>query len=134
MVISFDEVLEKTRDCFLQDKLRASLTPNLQGITIIRDVYGKIRVFLEPKAGVKIKNPERDELAACLLLGLGPYYAGNDAIWLVDPGKDAFRSLHQQIIDQRTIAPWDTGSVPAWYVLERHIAKQIWTSKSEGAP
>ncbi len=51
MAISFGETFNKVQECFQEPAISSQLTPNLQSVTIIRDVYGAIRLYLEPVKG-----------------------------------------------------------------------------------
>ena len=48
MMISFSDTFTKVEECFKKPDIASTLTHNLESVTIIRDVYGKIRLFLEP--------------------------------------------------------------------------------------
>ena len=58
MAISFDQVFDKVRECFLEESVVNSLVPKLRSITIIRDVQGKIRLFLEPLDSLRSNDIE----------------------------------------------------------------------------
>jgi MinD-like ATPase involved in chromosome partitioning or flagellar assembly len=133
MTISFGETFDKVQECFQERSIVDSLRDKLESITIIRDVKGKIRLFLEPSIGKIIEELETTELNNILSVKLGKYY-GND-IWLPTGEKDAYKALIKTIEDERVFADWDDDSIsPRWYVLERHIAKQTWTDKQVGEP
>jgi len=132
MAISFDEVFGKVRECFQEESIITSLKPKLNSVTIIRDVYGKIRLFLEPLDNISIDETEVNSLKNLLSNHLGKYY-GQD-IWLPEVTKDGYKALINTIKAKRTSALWDDSSVPRWYVLERHIAKQSWTGMRIGSP
>ncbi len=128
-MISFSETFDKVRECFNEQSIKDSL----ESITIIRDVNGKIRIFLEPSQNNTIKESETTDLNNSLSTNLGKYY-GND-IWLLRRNNDAYQSLIKTIKKERVVASWDDESVlPRWYILERHIAKQAWTDKKVGTP
>ena len=123
MVISFDETFDKVRECFREERIIESLVPKLAAVTIIRDVYGKIRLFLDLKDG--IEQVDTNTLGQSLSRELGTYY-GQD-IWL---SKDKlYKSLVPTIEAERYEVPWN-GSL-CWYILERHIAKQSWTTRNQ---
>ena len=139
MTISFGETFEKVRECFKEKSIEETLVPKLQSVTIIRDVNGKIRIFLEPLKTIKesksktIKESETTELNTFLSTKLEKYY-GND-IWLPAGEKDPYKALIKTIEDESVPASWDDESVlPRWYILERHIAKQAWTDQKVGKP
>lgn len=48
MTISFGETFDKVRECFREQSIADTLVTKIQSVTIIRDVNGKIRIFLEP--------------------------------------------------------------------------------------
>lgn len=132
MMISFSETFDKVRECFQEQSIVDTLIPKLESVTIIRDVNGKIRIFLEPLENHIIQESETTDLNTLLSTQLGKYY-GND-IWLPRRNNDAYQSLIKTIKDERVFASWDNGSKPRWCVLERHIAKQAWIDNNVGTP
>lgn len=133
MTISFGETFDKVQECFREQSIVVTLVPKLKSVTIIRDVNGKIRIFLEPLETITIQESETTDLNTFLSRKLGSYY-GND-IWLPAGEKDAYKALIKTIEDERIFAFWDDEScLPRWYILERHIAKQAWTDKKVGKP
>jgi MinD-like ATPase involved in chromosome partitioning or flagellar assembly len=135
MMISFSETFDKVRECFQEQSIVDTLIPKLESVTIIRDVNGKIRIFLEPLEPLEnhiIQESETTDLNTLLSTQLGKYY-GND-IWLPRRNNDAYQSLIKTIKDERVFASWDNRSKPRWCVLERHIAKQAWTDNNVGTP
>jgi MinD-like ATPase involved in chromosome partitioning or flagellar assembly len=133
MTISFGETFDRVQDCFKEQSVLHSLVPKLESITIIRDIKGKIRLFLEPLKDSPIEETEIADLNICLSSKLGKYY-GED-IWLPEGEKDGYQALIDTIKAERVFASWDEESgSPRWYILERHIAKQAWTDKKVGKP
>ena len=131
MAISFGDTFAKVEECFKESQL----TPNLESVTIIRDVYGKIRLFLEPKTNFTPKQIDIDKLDQYLEQKLGSYY-GKD-IWLPQGDKDGYRALISEITNpnNRVEAEWNDEAIsPRLYVIERHIAKHTWTNKNSGNP
>ncbi|MCL2935231.1 MAG: AAA family ATPase [Trichodesmium sp. MAG_R02] len=126
--ITFSETFNKVQKCFEE----SSIKDQLESITIIRDVQGKIRLFLEPLENKNLEDIILDELEECLKNKLGSYY-GED-IWLPQGEKDGYKNLINVIRSERVSAEWDDESQPRWYVLERHVAKQAWTNKKEIEP
>ncbi|MEZ2277477.1 MAG: hypothetical protein ACBR12_11245 [Microcoleus sp.] len=123
MTISFGETFERVRECFNEQSIINLLVPKLESVTIIRDIKGKIRLFIEQLNDRSIEEAEFAELKRFLSSKLGNYY-GND-IWLPAGEKDGYKALIDTIKAERVLAPWDDESVlPRWYILERHIAKQ----------
>jgi len=134
MTICFGETFDRVRECFREQRIIDSLVPKLDSVTIIRDIKGKIRLFLEPLENISITEAETNDLNTSLSRKLGCYY-GND-IWL-PVKKDGYKALIDTIKDERVVAPsWDDESVlpRCWYILERHIAKQAWTDQQIGTP
>jgi len=132
MTISFGKTFALVRECFREQSIIDSLRHKLYSVTIIRDINGKIRLFLEPLENSSIAEPETTDLNTCLSTKLGRYY-GND-IWL-PVEKDGYKALIDTIKAERDVASWDDESVwPRWYILERHIAKQAWTNQNIGTP
>jgi len=62
MTISFGETFDKVQECFQEATILSQLAPKLQSVTIIRDVSGKIRLFLEPLSGESLQESETIEL------------------------------------------------------------------------
>lgn len=132
MTICFGETFQQVQQCFNEQSVINSLVPKLESVTIIRDIKGKIRLFLEPLENISIAESETTDLNTFLSTKLGRYY-GND-IWL-PVEKDGYKALIDTIKAERVLAPWDDESVlPRWYILERHIAKQAWTDQQIGTP
>ena len=131
MTICFGETFDRVRECFREQSIIDSLVPKLDSVTIIRDIKGKIRLFLEPLENISIAEAETTDLNTFLSTKLGRYY-GND-IWL-PLEKDGYKALIDTIKTERVLASWDDESVPRWYILERHIAKQAWTNQNIGTP
>jgi ATPases involved in chromosome partitioning len=133
MTISFGETFQQVQECFNEETVRDLLVPKLESVTIIRDLKGKIRLFIEQLNDRSIEEAEIADLKSFLSSKLGNYY-GND-IWLPSGEKDGYKALIDTIKDERVLAPWDDESVlPRWYILERHIAKQAWTDNTLGQP
>ena len=133
MTICFGETFERVRECFNEQSIVSELVPKLQSVTIIRDVNGKIRLFLDLSEGQKPQEVNTTNLVRLLSEKLGPYY-GKD-IWLPAGENDAYKALIDTIKAERDFASWDDELVlPRWYILERHIAKQAWTDKKVGEP
>jgi cellulose biosynthesis protein BcsQ len=133
MTICFGETFERVRECFREQSIIDSLGSKLDSVTIIRDIKGKIRLFLEPLENISIAESETTDLNTFLSTQLGRYY-GND-IWLPIE-KYGYKALIDTIKAERVLAPWDDQSVlpRRWYILERHIAKQAWTDQNIGTP
>lgn len=138
MMISFGETFDKVRECFQEQGIVDTLVPKLKAVTIIRDIQGKIRLFLKPSSN-SIDDAEITKLKNFLSDKLGNYYG--DDIWLPEGKKDGYKALIDIIEEEdpgkriRVPAPWDDKLVlPRWYILERHIAKQAWTSNQVGIP
>ncbi|TAF06107.1 MAG: tyrosine-protein kinase family protein [Nostocales cyanobacterium] len=141
-MISFGDTFTKVEECFKEQDLVLNLIPNLESVTIIRDVYGKIRLFLEPKTNLIPEQRDIDKLDQYLEQKLGSYY-GKD-IWLPQGNKDGYKALIDVIKNQRVEAEWNDDTIaigrddeapsPSLYILERHIAKQTWTNQNSGNP
>jgi MinD-like ATPase involved in chromosome partitioning or flagellar assembly len=132
MTISFDTTFLKVQECF-KDARISELSQKIESITIIRDVAGKIRLFLEPLGENNLKKLDTSELEHLLKEKIGKYY-GND-IWLPIGERDGYRVLIETIRNERVKADWNDEAIsPHWYILERHIAKQAWTDKKISEP
>lgn len=134
MAISFAQTFEKVRECFKEAEISSRWTANLKSITIIRDVYGAIRLYLEYKDdSFQPQQADLKILETSLSQKLGSYY-GKD-IWLPEGEQDGYKALIKVIQEERVSADWDDGTTsPRWYILERHVAKKAWTDKDSGSP
>jgi cellulose biosynthesis protein BcsQ len=130
-MISFGDTFDKVQECFTEEDIESELKADLASVTIIRDIYGKVRLFLEPKENIRLKPAKIDKLKQHLQQKLGSYY-GED-IWLPQGAKDGYKALIDTIKNERIGAEWDDNNID-WYVLERHIAKQTWTNQNSGNP
>ncbi|MFM6366750.1 MAG: hypothetical protein ACKPGN_00725, partial [Dolichospermum sp.] len=133
-MISFGDTFAKVEECFKEPEV-LNLIPNLESVTIIRDIYGKIRLFLEPKTDFPPRQTDIDKLDQYLDQKLGSYY-GKD-IWLPQGDKDGYKALIAEITNpnNRVESEWDDEAISLrLYVLERHIAKQTWTNQNSGNP
>ncbi|OBQ39095.1 MAG: hypothetical protein AN485_06615 [Anabaena sp. MDT14b] len=152
-MISFGDTFARVKQCFKKPDIESGLKPNLESVTIIRDVYGKIRLFLEPKKitedngsqkSIKLNSSDINKLKQYLNAELGSYY--DDDIWCPEPeGKqDGYKALIDVIKNQRIEVEWkddtiaserdDEAPFPRLYILERHIAKHTWTNENSGNP
>ena len=126
-MISFSETFARVRECF-QDSSLGSLVAKLKSVIIIRDVEGKIRLFLELQGEDKIESNEENHLSTLLSEKLEDYY-GRDIWWQKGEG-DAYKALIDLIIAERVQAPWfDESASLKWYILERHLCL-LYTSPS----
>ncbi|MFN9402953.1 MAG: tyrosine-protein kinase family protein [Dolichospermum sp.] len=133
-MISFGDTFAKVEECFKEPEV-LNLIRNLESVTIIRDIYGKIRLFLEPKTDSPPGQTDIDKLDQYLDQKLGSYY-GKD-IWLPQGDKDGYKALIAEITNpnNRVEAEWNDEAISLrLYVLERHIAKQTWTNQNSGNP
>lgn len=133
-MISFGDTFAKVEECFKEPEV-LNLIRNLESVTIIRDIYGKIRLFLEPKTDSPPGQTDIDKLDQYLEQKLGSYY-GKD-IWLPQGDKDGYKALIAEITNpnNRVEAEWNDEAISLrLYVLERHIAKQTWTNQNSGNP
>jgi cellulose biosynthesis protein BcsQ len=123
----------KVQECFKEVSVASELVPKLQSVTIIRDVTGKVRLFLEAVLGNKLQESDTADLRISLSQKLASYY-GED-IWFQIGEQDGYKALIEIIQHERVPASWDEeATLPRWYILERHVAKQAWTSKNIGEP
>jgi len=107
-MISFGETFQQLQQCFNEQSVIDSLGHKLDSVTIIRDIKGKIRLFLQPLKNISIAESETTDLNTSLSTKLGRYY-GND-IWL-PVKKDGYKALIDTIKAERVVAPWDDESV-----------------------
>ncbi|MFM6099372.1 MAG: tyrosine-protein kinase family protein, partial [Dolichospermum sp.] len=134
-MITFSDTFDKVQQCFTEADIESGLKLKLKSVTIIRDIYGKIRLFLEPKTDFPPRQTDIDKLDQYLDQKLGSYY-GKD-IWLPQGDKDGYKALIAEITNpnNRVESEWDDEAISLrLYVLERHIAKQTWTNQNSGNP
>jgi hypothetical protein len=74
MMINFAETFDRVRECFRETTILTLLVPKLDSVTIIRDVQGKIRLFLEPLQDNFIEESDTAALGVLLAEKLGNYY------------------------------------------------------------
>jgi len=130
MTISFGTTFGRVQECFQESNIASQLVPKLQSITIIRDIAGKVRLFLEPLSETSLQESDIAHLATLLSQKLASYY-GKD-IWFPTGEQDGYKALIEIIQHERVLASWDDiAMLPRWYILERHIAKQAWTSRNK---
>jgi MinD-like ATPase involved in chromosome partitioning or flagellar assembly len=133
MTISFGETFTKIQECFQEPEILSLWSANLQSVTLIRDVYGAIRLYLEHDDSFKPQQADITTLETSLSQKLGSYY-GKD-IWLPQGEQDGYKPLIKVILHERVPAEWDDDTLsPRWYILERHVAKKAWTDKASGSP
>jgi len=133
MTISFGQTFEKVQECFKEPDISSLWTVNLKSITIIRDVYGAIRLYLEHDNSFQPQKADITTLETSLSQKLGFYY-GKD-IWIPQGEQDGYKPLIKVIQQERVPADWDdSNTLPRWYILERHVAKKAWTDKDSGSP
>jgi len=128
--IHFDNVLFVTKELLMQLTMETTVSQ----ITIIRDVHGRISLFLEPSREHPIDEVEIENLKQQLAHVLGPYFGGD--VWVSCTDDMFLESLERVIKHERVTAPWEEAKGrPLWYVLERHVAKHHWIeSLSKTAP
>ncbi|HEU4964993.1 MAG TPA: AAA family ATPase [Bacilli bacterium] len=134
-MISFDQTFEVVR----QTVSTVDLYKKLSGVTCIRDVYGKITLYLELVVEDRPSTKDLDEMKSRLFseleTKLGAYF-GQD-IWIAEAEgkKDLDQYLGNMIVDQRVKTDWrQSADEPEWYILERHVSKKAWTKKRAGQP
>lgn len=120
----------------LKDGLKdLTVLGKIESITLIRDVYGRIRIFLEMEKKVSDSKPEKlldsekkemEETADTCLKG---YFTGD--IWVNGEDRKSHQELEKIIIKERKLLDGDNDRVK-WYVLERYISKKNWLSPKRG--
>jgi MinD-like ATPase involved in chromosome partitioning or flagellar assembly len=132
MTITFTQTFDKVQECFKAQDI-SDLLPMLESVTIIRDVLGKIRLFLEPLPENSFEEAKITQLESLLKQELGLYYG--DDIWVPKRDREPYKALIKTIKEERVPAFWDDElASPRWYILERHIAKQAWTDQKTQEP
>ena len=114
----------------------AAFYPALFGVTVIRDLKGRLRLLLEFPAN--LANPATDDLPADwaaqkfllqqrLAQDLGPYWGG--AIWRGRERSDSvYQAVSAVVLAERK--PWESGAPAAppvpWFKVERQFSKSSW--------
>lgn len=131
---TFSSALQIARDCFERDSLQATVICHLATVTMVRDIYGAIKVYLEPIDDTGISEHSLRELEDCLRASLKGHF-GND-VWVITGHERAMEAeLVKKIKQERQPAIWDNPEqLPRWFVLERRVAKQHWMSESSVIP
>lgn len=129
--VLFDNVLQVAWDAVVRVE---SLMACCKSVTFIRDVQGKITLFVEPSQGRQIASATVDETRSALLTRLGPFFT--DDVWISDPNDEVLASLEETIRAERMRADWLKHDEARWaacdvYVLERRVAKEYW--KAQGS-
>ncbi|MCW2279217.1 KGGVGR-motif variant AAA ATPase [Heliophilum fasciatum] len=128
MIISFAQTLLATKECIES----SSTKQYLDSVTIIRDVHGQISLFIEPHKDVPNDKEIWTDLQNQLSSKLGAYYSGNT--W-ISGTQNASELLITLIQEERISATWNQENTqPHWYILERRIAKEVWTAAGTGNP
>jgi hypothetical protein len=65
-MISFGETFDQVQECFREQSILSEVVPKLQSVTIIRDVNGKIRLFLDLSEGQKPQEVNTTDLEQLL--------------------------------------------------------------------
>ncbi|WP_245783938.1 KGGVGR-motif variant AAA ATPase [Alicyclobacillus macrosporangiidus] len=129
----FDDVLKRTWEAL------SSCEPLMQScdaITIIRDLQGRITVYLECTNRSSLGDTLLETVREILMSRLDVYFSGD--LWVSDPRDDVFASLEDVIHSERIPLQWalrhedheaSGGSQPEFYVLERRVAKEYWNER-----
>jgi len=129
--VLFDNVLQVAWDAVSAVE---DLMASCKSVTFIRDVQGKITLFVEPSPGAHIGSETVDETRSTLLKKLGPFFT--DDVWISAPNDGVLASLEETIRTERMRADWLKHGEACWaecdvYVLERRVAKEYW--KAQGS-
>ncbi len=114
---TFEQTLDRTQKILE----KWSEYEKLQTITVIRDVLGRIALFLETED--EISDSSIDDLKQKFQGDLKAYFQGNI---YKSGGKqsDLLKALIKEI--ERLRSPWKETDGKKWFLLERAIAKKAW--------
>lgn len=126
-MIHFDDVL-KTAFTTVQNH---PARPDIQEVLVLRDLRGRIRLFLKPfaekAAALEAALPDLHE---ALRNSLDFFWGGIVEVDL--PGSEFYSVLQPFRDESRPMEP--VAEYPAWHIIERHASKSAWTSKLHGPP
>lgn len=99
--------------------------------TLVRDLLGKIRLYIVAPAGARWPGDSKTKLSQ-VLAGFAPY--GTESVFLSEAGSRMSFPFADAI--ERDRVPFDTNgwaSPPAatWYRLERRFSKESWLTETE---
>ncbi len=123
-MIFFEEAeLELTRTMRM-----SAVYPQLESVTVIRDLRARFSLYLEFKAGSEIYldgtwSTDAQNLRSSLSAVLGPYWAGN--LWRKGKKDNIEKALGEEVTRLRHQIPSNDGCT--WYRVERHYSKSSWT-------
>lgn len=111
-----------------------TVTSLLESLTLIRDVQGRITLYLEPAEEGALEPRVVEEMKQRLIAALGPFFSGD--VWVASADDEVMTSLEDIIKSERIRANWvEHDPAFSWkplvYVLERRVAKEFW--KDQGA-
>lgn len=125
-MIHFDEVLEQTRSIIDLDPDSAQI----QDVTVLRDLRGRIRLFLKPVGGdpkvlteliARIQPRLESELGGFWGKLITPDVPNNDMVTLLNSVRKEASSI-------------DQAGFEKWSIIERHISKSSWLQRSGNPP
>lgn len=130
MTITFDKVFDHLREAFESEAIK-NLANQFTDITVIRDIYGKIHLYIHCETPQGLREETRQVINDTLTQFLGDYYS-ND-LWESNSKKVQYSGLVDILKEERR--PHDFGvSYNNWYLLERYQAKHVWSLQNEGKP
>jgi len=124
-MIHFDEVMEKTRTLIEGDPDSVSV----QHITVLRDLRGRIRLFLKPpKDNIKILDGLIKRLEPKLVQELGGFWG---KVIEADVSHSEMASLLASVRSEEQSI--DLPGFEKWSLIERHISKSSWASRTDNS-
>lgn len=101
-------------------------------ITIVRDIKGKISVYLEPLPGQNLDNSSlqalQTELISVLTSAIGSFFSGN--VFILSDKEEWLKDLFEKIRILR-LPDADDTTQPKWFTIERGIAKKAWINRNQ---
>ena len=100
----------------------------IENVTIVRDVKGRISVYLEPVPRQNIDSSALSMLSSSLTASLGVFFSGMIYVASTEEWtKDLFRKIEQLRVAE------NNPSAPHWFKIERGIAKKAWIQRDQTA-
>lgn len=123
-------MLPKINFLLQNDSILDTLLQQIQELTIIRDVYGKIHFYVEYEHASSLTTDQKIQFHAIFSRELGNYYTKD--LWESNQKKVQDAGLIDAIKRERVT--YDLGVSYPIFLLERHQAKHIWTLQNTATP
>lgn len=126
-MIHFEQTLPAARGVIQH----AGLSDTITGVLVLRDLRGRIRLFLKPRENQEeVVSEKLEQLRADLAKELEPFWGG--VVDLDRPRSEFFRILESVRSEARPVVPAE--GFANWSIIERHVSKSAWTSLEHRPP